>query len=184
MSRVYAALVHYPVCNRKGEEITTAVTNLDIHDIARSALTFGLRGYYLIQPDEEQQEICREIIHFWQEGYGLKYNPDRAKALEKVKLTADLAETIEQIIAQEGEKPQIVVTSANMQENTVSFARLRDKIADGGVYLILFGTGWGLTKEMLSKADICLAPIKGNGEYNHLSVRSAAAIVFDRLLGM
>jgi hypothetical protein len=28
-----------------------------------------------------------------------------------------------------------------------------------------------------------LAPIRGNTSYNHLSVRSAAAIILDRLLG-
>ena len=68
MAKVYAGLVHHPVYNRKGEIITTAVTNLDIHDIARSAQTYGLDGYYLIQPDKEQQELCRDILSFWQDG--------------------------------------------------------------------------------------------------------------------
>ena len=184
MGKVYAALLHYPVCNRNGEVITTAVTNLDIHDIARSAATFGLDGYYIIQPDQEQQEICREILKFWQEGYGLKYNPDRAKALATVALSNDLAETVADITLKEGVTPKLVVTSAKIHENTVSFFDLRDKIEKDGVYLILFGTGWGLAKEVMDKADYCLPPIKGSGEYNHLSVRSAAAIVFDRLLGM
>ena len=184
MAKVYAALLHYPVCNRKGEEITTAVTNLDIHDIARSAATYGINGYYIVQPDKEQQDICREILKFWQEGYGLKYNPDRAQALETVCLSNSLADTIADIALKEGESPKLVTTSAKMQGNTISFSVLRDKIEKDGVYLILFGTGWGLTKEVMAKADYCLPPIKGSSEYNHLAVRSAAAIVFDRLLGM
>ncbi|HEY6838272.1 MAG TPA: RNA methyltransferase, partial [Geobacteraceae bacterium] len=50
-------------------------------------------------------------------------------------------------------------------------------------YLLVFGTGWGLTEELFERADLVLRPIKGPGSYNHLSVRSAAAIILDRLLG-
>lgn len=48
--------------------------------------------------------------------------------------------------------------------------------------LILFGTGWGLAREILERADLILSPVLGKGNYNHLSVRSAAAIIVDRLL--
>jgi hypothetical protein len=34
--RIDVALVHYPVVNRNGETIGSAVTNLDLHDIARA----------------------------------------------------------------------------------------------------------------------------------------------------
>lgn len=183
MAKVYAGLVHYPVYNRKGEIITTAITNLDIHDIARSARTFGLDGYYLIQPDKEQQELCRDILAFWQTGYGLKYNPDRAQALKTVKLVTNLAECLENIAAEAGEKPNIIVTSAKDGEKAISYEKMREKFTADGVYLILFGTGWGLTEEIMCRADYRLPAIKGAGEYNHLSVRAAAAIVFDRLLG-
>jgi len=50
-------------------------------------------------------------------------------------------------------------------------------------YLILFGTGWGMTEELIGKADAVLPPILGENEYNHLSVRSATAIILDRLIG-
>jgi hypothetical protein len=40
-----------------------------------------------------------------------------------------------------------------------------------------------LAEEFISKADYVLDPIAGTADYNHLSVRSAAAIIFDRLLG-
>lgn len=40
-----------------------------------------------------------------------------------------------------------------------------------------------MTREMMEKFDYILEPIHGTGEYNHLSVRSAVAIILDRLAG-
>ena len=48
----------------------------------------------------------------------------------------------------------------------------------------MLGTGQGLSNELLNKADFLLAPLKGMPHYNHLSVRSAAAIILDRWLGL
>src|SRR5690606_16528271 len=48
--------------------------------------------------------------------------------------------------------------------------------------LVLFGTGYGLAPAALALADVVLTPIHGASDYNHLSVRSAAAIALDRLL--
>lgn len=185
MAKVYTALVHYPVYNRHHEIITTAITNLDIHDIARSATTFGLKGYYLIQPDYEQKQICLELLSFWQEGYGLKYNPDRAEAFQILKCVDTLEDCLKSIEIQERCAPKIVVTSAKAGNEAISYQKMRQKIADetNEVYLLLFGTGWGLTAEVMALADYRLPPIKGMSEYNHLSVRAAAAIIFDRLLG-
>ena len=47
--------------------------------------------------------------------------------------------------------------------------------------LLIFGTGWGLTREILDRCDDLLEPVRGTGDYNHLSVRSAASIILDRL---
>ncbi len=61
---------------------------------------------------------------------------------------------------------------------------MRRRVEEGGPPLLfLFGTGWGLTEEVLEQADDILEPIRGAGAYNHLSVRSAAAILLDRLRG-
>jgi len=35
----------------------------------------------------------------------------------------------------------------------------------------------------MKSTDYILEPIYGRGEYNHLSVRSAASIILDRLVG-
>jgi len=47
-----------------------------------------------------------------------------------------------------------------------------------------FGTGRGRAREVLQESDYILAPIEGVLDYNHLSVRSAAAIVLDRMMGI
>ena len=60
--------------------------------------------------------------------------------------------------------------------------RLQGEIKTGKPILLLFGTGWGLEKSILNEADYVLDPIGGIGEYNHLPVRAAIAIVLDRLL--
>ena len=75
------ALVHYPVLNRLGETIGSAITNLDVHDIARAARTFGARRYWLVTPFAEQRQVAEEIVGHWLEGYGKTANPDRGEAL-------------------------------------------------------------------------------------------------------
>jgi hypothetical protein len=50
--------------------------------------------------------------------------------------------------------------------------------------LLVFGTGQGLSPSLIEKADYGLIPIEGFTEYKHLSVRSAAAIILDRWLGV
>lgn len=40
-----------------------------------------------------------------------------------------------------------------------------------------------MTKEMMKQFDYIVEPIYGAGTYNHLCVRSAVAIILDRLLG-
>lgn len=45
-----------------------------------------------------------------------------------------------------------------------------------------FGTGWGLTNEVMDMSTYILEPIRAKCKYNHLSVRAAVAIILDRLL--
>jgi hypothetical protein len=60
--------------------------------------------------------------------------------------------------------------------------RLKGMIENAIPVLLVFGTAWGLTDDFMAQADHILEPLAGKGTYNHLSVRSAAAIVVDRLL--
>jgi hypothetical protein len=83
-----------------------------------------------------------------------------------------------------GAKPFLVATSARPAPGRISFAGLKEMLrSERRPFLLLLGTGWGLTEALLAQADHVLEPIMGKTDYNHLSVRSAAAIIFDRLLG-
>lgn len=182
--KVWLSLVHYPVYNKKAEVVNTSVTNLDIHDIARAAATFGLSGYYLVQPAPAQQELISTLLKHWQYGFGARYNPDRHRALSAIKLTKSIEEAVADIEQQCGEKPRIIVTSAKPHSNMTGYAEMRELIQQSDrPYLLMFGTGWGLTDELMSAADYVLRPIYGVDDYNHLSVRSAVSIILDRLFG-
>ena len=184
MAKVFLALVHYPNYNKRGEVIATAVTNLDVHDIARSSCTYGLAGYFIIHPVASQQAVVKEIASYWQEGYGATYNPDRKRAIDLICVQESIESTIDAIIAQEGQPPLVVTTDACLHDKSIGYQALRAQIeTDERPILLLFGTGWGLEKSVLDKADAILHPIFGPVPYNHLSVRSAVAIILDRLLG-
>jgi len=43
--KVYIALLHYPMYNKRMDIITTSVTNLDLHDIARVARPIMWRAF-------------------------------------------------------------------------------------------------------------------------------------------
>jgi hypothetical protein len=189
-NRFFLALVHYPIVNKHGEIITTSITNLDIHDIARCAATYDLEQYYLVHPLAAQHQMAQELLDYWTRGYGAQYNPDRAQALNKIMLTESLA-ALEQHIALNYDGPICrVVTDARTYPNSISYRALRQQMLEPAAsdsqptnYLLLFGTGYGLAQEVMDKADFILEPIIGRGDYNHLSVRSAASIIIDRLLG-
>jgi hypothetical protein len=180
---LYAALIHYPVKDKNGQTIASAVTNLDLHDIARAAKTYGLRSFYVVTPLTDQQELVQRIIAHWITGSGLKYNPTRSLALELIEVKASLAQVADDIRRRSGAMPQTVVTSARYEAGNLTFGELKNLILTGSPYLLLFGTAWGLSEELIQTADYRLDPVLGGTEYNHLSVRCAAAVIFDRLLG-
>ncbi|MBR5429005.1 MAG: tRNA (guanosine(37)-N1)-methyltransferase TrmD [Firmicutes bacterium] len=182
--RLYTALLHYPVYNKKHRVVTTSLTNLDLHDISRAAATYELSGYYLVQPLPGQRELIGQLIGHWQQGFGHKYNPDRETALTLARCVPSLADAVEDISRREGRPPRLIATGAGLSGNLTGYGELRRLMRrEGGSYLLLFGTGWGLTDEIKEQAEFRLQPVWGRGGYNHLSVRSAAAIIFDRLLG-
>lgn len=183
MTSLNIALVHHPVMNKKGEVIGSAVTNLDIHDIARAAKTYGVAKYFITTPYQDQQQLVRELITHWQTGHGATYNPARKEALSIVQLADSLDEVISGLTEKYGKRPLIVATSAVLRENTISYTQLSQKITHNEPVLLLFGTAHGLAPEILQLTNATLPPIKGGTQYNHLSVRSAASIIIDRLLG-
>ena len=183
-SNLAIALVHYPVYNKHREIVTSALTNLDQHDIARSSRTYGLNRFYIVTPAVEQQKLAERISGHWQQGWGAEYNPDRREALDIVRVIPTIAHAIADFQTGFTTPVTTVVTGAAARDGSLTFASFRALLEkEDHPYLLLLGTGWGLTDECFATADKILEPICGNGSYNHLSVRSAAAIMLDRLTG-
>ena len=184
MSSLSIALIHHPVYDKNRQVVATAVTNLDLHDIARAARTYGLFRYYVVTPVAEQQALANRIVGHWQEGWGAGYNPKRKEALSLVRVVASLDEAVADLAGETGAAPCLVATGAAERADAIGYADLAARVEkDERPHLLLFGTGWGLTEEMFDRADLVLEPIRGCGSYNHLSVRAAAAIIMDRLRG-
>ena len=182
MADLYLALLHHPVYDKNGAIVTTAVTNMDVHDIGRLARTFAVRGFYVCTPVPTLRRLVTRILRHWETGPGSVYNATRKEALATVRLAEDLDGAIADVERETGSLPRVVATSARGGPDRLSFGRLRERLAKPGrPELLVLGTGWGLAREVLARVDDLLEPIGGCGDYNHLSVRSAAAIMLDRL---
>ena len=184
MADLYLALLHHPVYDKNGAVVTTAVTNLDVHDIGRLARTFEVRAFYVATPVPTLRRLVERVMRHWSTGPGATYNETRKDALARVRLADDLDAAIADVEREAGHLPRIVATTAHEGDDRLPYAALRRRLAvDGPAVLLVFGTGWGLTAEVLARADDVLEPIRGRRDYNHLSVRSAVAIILDRVLG-
>lgn len=190
MSEIYVpklsiGLVHYPVRDRLQKTVATNVTNFDIHDIARAAQVYGVEKYYIIHPMKEQLMFVERVLDHWRTGQGAKFNPMRRTALGAV----NTAESVEKAIADWNQPDGLVIATAARSGETLkkySFSELRQEmhVAKRPV-LMLFGTGFGMTEELLSSCSGVLEGIRGAppNDYRHLSVRSAVSICLDRVMG-
>jgi tRNA (guanine37-N1)-methyltransferase len=181
---VYLALIHYPVLGKDNEIVTSSITNIDLHDIARTSRTYGARGLYIVHPTRIQRSLTEKIAQHWDTGYGSTYNPNRSDALRLVRVVTAIDEMVTQIEQEHGSFPLLVGTSARRGPHATSYENFQ-KICFSSKrpILLMFGTSWGLASEAMERAEIILEPIEGATDYNHLSVRSAAAIIMDRVLG-
>src|SRR3990167_8001931 len=182
-ANVYLALLHYPVYNKRQDIVSTCITGFDLHDIARCACTFGIKKYYVVNPLPAQREFAELIRSFWMDDSSLEFNWTRAEAFKLISIKESLDETIDAIIRAEGQKPTVVGTSAKAVGKTKFKDLKREMSGAKQPYLLVIGTGWGIADEVFERFDLILEPIIGKDEYNHLSVRSANAIILDRLLG-
>ncbi|MEW5825684.1 MAG: RNA methyltransferase [Candidatus Bipolaricaulota bacterium] len=185
MGSLYVGLLHYPMRNRDGEIVATSVTSVDIHDIARSARTYGAQRYFVVTPVPSQRAIVERVRSFWTEGEKLVDKSRRGEAIEYVVPADDLEETLARIERDEGREPLLVATSARPSNKAiVGFRALGERLRTHPqpVY-ILFGTGWGMADELIDVCDAILPPVMPDADFNHLSVRAAAAIILDRVVG-
>jgi len=176
-------LLHDQMVNKAGELVTTSITLIDIHDIARSARTYGVTSLYVAHPSPRLRHLAQTVQIHWQQGFGAAYNPNRKEALELVDIVYDLDEAIHKIALRSGKTPTLVATSARAGGRRIGFQELREKIHDEAApFALMLGTGWGMSETLLKRAHLFLEPVQAPSDYNHLSVRSACAIMLDRLL--
>ncbi len=174
------ALVHFPVLNKHNNIVTTSVTLFDIHDIARSCATFGVHSFYIVNHAEKQHQVVQRVVNFWADGYGKEYNENRKEALDHVTTVSFWEDAKKDIENREGKKVVTIGTSARKFPHAIQYPTIQNDFKDQPV-LLLFGTGWGLANSITDKVDYMLEPIYGPTPYNHLSVRSAVAIILYNL---
>ncbi|MHC1752811.1 tRNA (guanosine(37)-N1)-methyltransferase TrmD [Humidesulfovibrio sp.] len=190
---LFLCLLHHPVLDKAGKTSTVSLTNLDIHDMCRVSRTYELGGVLLATPLDDQRELGQRLLDHWTEGAGGRANPDRAQALRLGRMVTGLDEAVSWLTGETGLAPKIVATCARTgyrpargrKERMIAFtppAVVRGWLEESPVLLVL-GTSHGLAPEILERADAIVTPVRGFSAYNHLPVRSAAAILVDRLLG-
>lgn len=178
---LFTALCHYPVYDKNHRVICSQITPLDLHDLARLSITYGVEACFIVNPLEDQLKIAKELVEHWISGYGATYNPLRKLAFERIRMASSLEEVEEEIMKEKAKAPLWISTDASPKGRIISYDQVRYLINAENV-LLIFGTAWGLHEEVIRNSYGLLEPIYGVGDYNHLSVRTAAAIILDRLV--
>lgn len=176
--RLAVALLHHPVLDKEGGVVTSTLTNMDVHDLSRSARTYGCTDFFVVHPVAAQRELAERIVEHWTTGSSSARIPDRKDALSIVRAVPLLADAMRAL----GDGSEVWITSAQEIGTTLSWADARRALEGaGGPVLLVFGTSWGLAREVAAQADAVLPPLVGQGPWNHLSVRAACAVSLDRL---
>ncbi|GAB4308862.1 MAG: RNA methyltransferase [Candidatus Bipolaricaulota bacterium] len=180
MGNLYIALLHFPMRSREGGIVATALTSINVPDIARTARTYGAARYYVVTPLANQRRIAERLRAFWMEEDEL---PNRREAIGLVAVREELEDCYREVEEAEGQPPLVWGTSArsDLPYPRLSWDEARALLRERSV-LLLFGTGNGMADELLAACDALLPPVRGRG-YNYLSVRAAVAIILDRLKG-
>ena len=151
MGAVSLAIIHYPVLDKRGEIVSTSINNLEMHDVARSCMTFGVELCYIVTPLDKQRAIAGQLVEHWRSGYGRKYNPDRAEALGKISIRKTLGEVMAEF---DGLKPHVIGTSSRQRDISIGYDDLKEwVVSDSRPFLLLFGTGWGLPPEIVGGCE-------------------------------
>lgn len=182
---LYIALLHEGMLDKNGDRVTTSLTLIDMHDFCRAAKTYGAKQVFIAHPSGTMRKLANILQGHWREGYGSHYNTDRKTAISILSIVSDLESIVEAVLDEHGTAPRLIATSAKSGDGRIPYSQLREELngGQGAPIVLLFGTGWGMSEELLSRTDGILAPIDGPGSYNHLSVRTACAIILDRLTG-
>ncbi|MEE9275891.1 MAG: RNA methyltransferase, partial [bacterium] len=101
MGNVYIALLHHPVLNRAGEVVSSSVTGIDVHDMARAGRAYGAAGAFVVHPSAPQRRFARRMMDHFLRGPGREIHPMRAETLRSVEVAPDLDAAIERVEARE-----------------------------------------------------------------------------------
>lgn len=175
-------LVHSPVVLAGHRTGMSSVTNLDLHDISRTARTYGMGTFYVATPAADQRALLTGIIRHWERA-GVMGHENRLQALRMACPVESVEEAVSRMTESYGEEPFVIATTANWPKKPacVSFRDVR-AMARKRPVLILLGTAHGLSPKLVKACGAVLRPVRFM-DYNHLSVRSAAAIIADRIIG-
>ena len=181
----YIVLMHSDVIIKNGDVGNTSVGSFNLHDICRSARTYGIKQVFIVTPLEDQHRIIQTLLDFWHGKSGKEYNSQRADAISLLKIVRSFDEVKKIISDDEGQNPLLLTTSAKTYDNVPAIDYQSQNIVWQleKPILLIFGTGQGLASYIMDQSDFILKPIYGLTDYNHLSVRSAIAIILDRWLG-
>ena len=182
----YVVLLHNDVVMPDGTYGESTVTSIDIHDIARSSATYGIKKYIIVTRLESQYKIVKNFLGFWH-GDKKECNLSRAHALESVDVMHELSDAIEHIANIEGIEPITIATSSRREIPNHSMITYYDQEKiwrEKRPILFVFGTSHGISPDLMNAMEYRLVPLEGLKEFNFLSVRSAVAIILDRWLGI
>ncbi len=176
-------LCHFPVHLEQGRIGSSSLTNLDVHDIGRISHSYGMCPFFILLSLKEQREILDNILRHWNNLDNPQTNQDRKKALSQVFPVQSFAELEEKATAYYGLRPIFIVSSASWpdRKQILTPEDVR-RICQNYPAIILLGTARGLDLKSLAFNFDILRPLRFLDE-NHLSVRAAAAIIADRILG-
>lgn len=176
---LHVALVHHPVVDRTGDVITATIDHFDVFDASRLSMAYPIGTVFIVNPEPSQRALAERLIAH---GTDAHRSEDRAGVTHKTRWVPDLDAAIEAVREQAGRAPRTVATSAQPHPRAIEFAELRLLLQRGDPHLLLLGKASGLAEDLLARADLRLRPIDAGTGWNHLSVRSALAIMIDRLL--
>lgn len=183
LPRFSIALVHHPVSGKNGNEITSSITTLDVHDMARYGKTFGAERIYIITPVADQQVLVERMKSHWTDEEYLKKQNVRREGTVELLVTAASVEDAVAHARRRSKRVKLLATTAQRIPGAVSTAQWRAVAAEeADEWIILFGTAYGLGKSLMERAERTLLPIEGAAAFNHLPVRGASAIILDRLI--
>jgi tRNA (guanine37-N1)-methyltransferase len=162
---VYVVLLHYPIVSRKGA---------------------------LVTPISDQHELVGRILSHWGTEKSKQYHPDRVEAVSLISMMKDFEEVKNRVKTLHPESegwqtPEVVMTDASPLPKSVSYSEYRKELSDPKRSKRPMILVFGISDTFYPEVHRILAPVygpEGHGGYNHLSVRSAVAIILDRLFGL